>query len=293
MPELLTLELFHLPQERQYHIYKIGESQWGDAPHAHDFYHICYVSAGTVIHILDGDTATLRHGDAFLVPPGVVHSLSFPEQGSQVYSLSFSPGLFHAGFSKSHIYRFLTALELPGGEPQGLQGRVSLEAGQRLSMQALLDCLLRESETDYPKEQSAAASLITASLYLLAQAYGATPERQKRLQAAGQYADAMERCIQFVEKNYNRNLTAELLARQFAMSRTMFSQLFSQMAGAPLKKYITEKRIAQAALLMDTTQLPLCEISEIVGYEDFSTFYRNFVRRQGVSPSHYRVNGQA
>ena len=41
-------------------------------------------------------------------------------------------------------------------------------------------------------------------------------------------------------------------------------------------------------MLADTTELSFSEIADIVGYDDFSTFYRNFVKVTGLSPSAYR-----
>jgi len=35
-------------------------------------------------------------------------------------------------------------------------------------------------------------------------------------------------------------------------------------------------------------EMPLREIATLVGYEDFSTFYRNFKKQTGKSPAEYR-----
>ena len=290
MANTITLDYFSVPPERKYHIYKISGSPLDAMPHAHDFFHVCYVAAGAVGHSLGGEQVALSYGDAFLVPPGITHSLTFPEeQSGEIYSLSFRSDLFHAGFSHSHLSHFLTALQLPGDPASmALRCRVSLDAEQRLTMNAVMESLMRESAADYPPEQSAASSLIASALYVMSQAYAATPERAKKLQKAGQHADSLEACIRYIDRNYRRPLTAEGLARQYAMSRSTFSLLFPQMAGMPLKRYLRQKRIDQAALLAETTELPFGEIASIVGYEDFSTFYRNFIRVMGVSPTKYR-----
>jgi len=294
MPNTITLDYFSLPPDRKYHIYRISNSPLNAMSHSHDSFHVCYVAEGTVGHALGDEHVELNYGDAFLVPPGVSHILTFPgEQKCSIYSLTFHPDLFHAGFSHSHLSRFLAALQLPkDGESMALRCRVSLNAEQRLTMNAVMECLIRESEADYPPEQSAASSLIASALYVISQAYAATPERAKKLKKASQYTDSLEACIRYVDRNYRKPLTAERLARQFAMSRSTFSLLFPQMAGMPLKRYLTQKRIDQAALLAETTSLPFAEIASIVGYEDFSTFYRNFLKIMGVSPSQYRGHAE-
>ena len=290
MSDTLTLDYFKLPADRQYHIYRIHSSELDGAPHSHEYFHVCYVSGGTVLHTMLGETVTLGYGDAFVVPPGVSHSLSFsPDGEGEIYSLSYSMKLFHSGFSQSHLSRFLTALQLPDKvESRALRCRISLNAEQRLTMNAVLESLIRESEANYPPEQSAAPSLIASALYVMSQAYAASPEQAETLQAAGRYTDSLEACIRYIDRFYHLPLTAEDLCRRFAMSRSTFSLLFPQVAGMPLKRYITQKRIGQAALLADTTELSFSEIADIVGYDDFSTFYRNFVKVTGLSPSVYR-----
>lgn len=290
MPNTLTLDYFGLENQRKYHIYRIGYSALNAISHSHDYYHVCYVSKGHVIHTMLDERVELGYGDAFLVPPGIAHSLTFCEDtGSEVYSLSFSPDLFHAGFSHSHLAHFLTALQLPQGQRSpALRCKVSLDAEQRLTMNAVMESLIRESNANYPPERSAAPSLIASALYIMSQAYTASPAHAKKLEAAARYSDSLEACIRFIDRNYHKNLTAEELARQYAMSRSTFSLLFPQIAGMPLKRYLTKKRIDQAALLAETTELSYAEIAAIVGYDDFSTFYRNFTRILGVSPSQYR-----
>jgi len=292
MSGTITLDYFRLPAGKKYHIYKIRGSAMDATPHSHDYFHVCYISGGSVLHTMSGEEMKLGYGDAFVVPPGISHALTFtPDGESEVYSLSFSMDLFHAGFSQSNLSRFLAALQLPDNEGRNpLRCRISLNAEQRLTMSAVMESLIRESEADYPPECSAAPSLIASALYVMSQAYAATPEQAERLRTAGSYTDSLEACIRYIDRCYHRSLTADELCRKFAMSRSTFSLLFPQMAGMPLKRYITQKRIGEAALLAETTDLSFSEIASVVGYDDFSTFYRNFVKVTGLSPSAYRDN---
>jgi AraC-like DNA-binding protein len=66
--------------------------------------------------------------------------------------------------------------------------------------------------------------------------------------------------------------------------------LFPKIVGKPLKQYISERRIKQAVCLSNEQDLSLQEIAAIVGYEDYSTFFRNFHKIVGISPIQYRNN---
>ena len=284
-----TIGLSYYPgaAERKYHICKIASSALDGTMHSHDYFSFCYVAKGTILHRLSDQAVRLNHGDAFLLAPGVAHCLEFAEKDSEIYSLSVELSLFHKGFSCSHLYSFLMALQMTPKQ-EALRCKITLDAEQRLSMQALLESLIRESEADYPPQTSAASSMICAALYLLAQSYAADPQRQAHLQTVSAYADSIEKCIGYVDAHFREPLSAQTLCRMFAVSRTTFSAIFPQLAGSPLKRYVTAKRMEAAAELIASTPALLTQIAQEVGYGDFSSFYRNFVKYYGCPPSQYR-----
>ena len=129
-----------------------------------------------------------------------------------------------------------------------------------------------------------AGSLVAAMLQILSRTYFGS-HGQKPLD---QTQDAVRACIRYIDSNYMLDLNVEELARRFALSRSSFAALFPQMAGMPVKQYVNRRRIEQARKLCSVEGLPLREIARLVGYEDFSTFYRNFKKLTGVSPAEYR-----
>jgi transcriptional regulator GlxA family with amidase domain len=63
---------------------------------------------------------------------------------------------------------------------------------------------------------------------------------------------------------------------------------FKAATGIPLIDYLQNLRIEHGKHLLETTALPVEEISEKAGYSDASFFRRLFKRLAGVSPLHYR-----
>lgn len=107
----ISLDYFHQSPERKYYLRHIGASDVSESSHTHSYYQICYVDRGEIQH-WSGNTCVSSHfGDAFIVPPGFVHRVVFPNADSQIYSLAFDESMFHPGFPHSDAYRFMTALE--------------------------------------------------------------------------------------------------------------------------------------------------------------------------------------
>lgn len=52
-----------------------GPTSEPDPPHSHPHEQVCYVAAGEIIFILDGEETRLGPGDVFLVPSGRPHTI--------------------------------------------------------------------------------------------------------------------------------------------------------------------------------------------------------------------------
>jgi len=286
----LSLDYFNLPVQQKYHIYRIDGSDVSQQPHSHDYYQICYVECGHVEHRQENSTVPLVAGDAFIVPPGFGHQILFPDSDAYLYSLSFQEDLFHAGFSQSNVYHFMTALKLETMEAERIPIRmkVTLDLPRQQTLKALMDALIREQESTSPQELTAAASLVAAILCILSQGYFLGDSAQ--LQEVTACSEAIEQCIRYIDAHFTKDLTLEETARKFGLSRSKFSVLFPQRTGTTFKRYLAKKRIDYAVTLTRNTELPIQEIARMVGYEDLSTFYRNFTKVTGTSPSVYRTS---
>lgn len=289
MDLFISLEHFHA-EERKYHIYKLSQSTIAENEHYHDYYQLCYVAKGEVRHRQGSKEVCLIQGDAFLIPPGFRHSVSLIRENSELYSLSFHPSLFHPGFPKSNVYKFLTAISLDCAEDKALsvQLRVVLNEAQQIMVQSLLKCLLLEEENDPPAELSAAASIIAATLCVLSQAYLIESENRARYTTASVYSHDMDKCIKYINDNLASDISVPELIKMCAMSKTAFYQLFLQATGMPVKKYVNLLRIEKAKSLIRSSDLSLTEIAHAVGFDNSSTFYRNFIQETGISPTSYR-----
>ncbi len=275
-----------------YHIYKLGHSKVAELPHYHDFFQVCYLSKGAIKHRGEKEEVSLIKGDSFIIPPNFSHSLVPDSDDPEFYSLSFKEKIFYPRFSNSSAYKFLTALQLDTMENDHLDIRlkVTLDEQMQMTIESLLECLIREFPLKLPKDLAAAGSLISAILLVLARAYFSEPAAQQQLQTINIYYKAIMACKDHIDQNYMKDLCLSQMARQFGLSRSVLCMLFPKIVGKPLKQYISERRIKQAVCLSNAQDLSLQEIAAIVGYEDYSTFFRNFHKIVGISPIQYRNN---
>lgn len=285
----ITLDYFK-SSSRFYHIYKLNSSIVAESPHHHDYFQICFVTCGDIAHQQGEKEVTLVKGDAFIIPPVFTHSIVSRNERTEFFSLSFQEQVFYPGFFSSDAYKFLMALRINSfsGKKLDIRLKIRLNGVEEVLLESLLDCLLRECTLDPARDATIASHLIASILVLLSRNYFAEPDGEKQLRGINEYHDSIRACIKHIDMNYMKPLTLIDLARKFMLSRSTFCFLFPQIAGVPLKRYINKKRIEQAVSLLLVESLPLHEIATLVGYDDISTFYRNFTRIMGVSPTQYR-----
>lgn len=83
------------------------------------------------------------------------------------------------------------------------------------------------------------------------------------------------------------------LAALAHMSEGSFRSAFVRTTGSSPRRYLEERRMAQAARALVETDRTVAEISQAVGYDDPYHFSRVFRRVHGVSPRGYRRRAQA
>jgi AraC-like DNA-binding protein len=82
--------------------------------------------------------------------------------------------------------------------------------------------------------------------------------------------------------------TAELLAREVGMSRSVFAERFNALVGQPPMQYLALWRMHMAAQRLREAQGSVAQIGFAVGYESEAAFSRAFKREFGASPGTWR-----
>jgi len=94
--------------------------------------------------------------------------------------------------------------------------------------------------------------------------------------------------LTYIHQNFTREISIAELASKEYLSVSRYRTIFKKITGHSPKDYISNLRINQAKRLLHQTNLSICEIAGIVGYQDQLYFSRVFVKCVGCSPSSFR-----
>lgn len=74
----------------------------------------------------------------------------------------------------------------------------------------------------------------------------------------------------------------------FGIHRTLISKMIKSYTGKSFSDYLLDLRIEQATKLLHNSDLAITAITEKIGYTNYTTFKRAFIRAMGLSPREYR-----
>ncbi|MCE5188749.1 MAG: response regulator [Eubacteriales bacterium] len=98
----------------------------------------------------------------------------------------------------------------------------------------------------------------------------------------------VDRMLEFINQNFMRPVGLADAAESIGRNASYVSRLLNKELGKGFASLLTEKRIAEAKILLETTMLKTSEIAEKVGYPNPRYFQQVFCSKMEMTPSEYR-----
>jgi AraC-type DNA-binding domain-containing proteins len=99
----------------------------------------------------------------------------------------------------------------------------------------------------------------------------------------------MNRIFKIIDENLaSPELSAAMIAEKMGLGARVMYRRLAEITDKTLHQMIKESRIEMATKLLYSSKLTIDEIMYRVGYDNRSTFYRNFKEAKGMTPKEYR-----
>jgi AraC family transcriptional regulator len=116
-------------------------------------------------------------------------------------------------------------------------------------------------------------------------------ERGEQLSAStpGTHGDALVSEVKsYISNNVSTDLSLDLIADAFGLSRRHVTRLFRQKTGMTIGEFHERERVGRARELLSATDLPVGEVAWRVGLESGSALARMMRRVAGITPTNAR-----
>ncbi len=99
----------------------------------------------------------------------------------------------------------------------------------------------------------------------------------------------IEEAISFMDHHYCESFTVNNLCKHLGCDVSHFIKIFKMYQGISPKEYLESLRLTRAKFLLKENKLTILQISDSLGFNDYSSFFRWFRNSTGRTPRKYRM----
>src|SRR6516162_9693520 len=115
---------------------------------------------------------------------------------------------------------------------------------------------------------------------------------RQKTQVNSEYAHRIDRVIDYLRENLDRQVKLEELAKVACFSEFHFHRIFRAVSGETLNNFTNRLRLEKAACLLRYSDQSLTDIALDCGFSSSATFSRAFPSSYDTSPSQFRKSGE-
>jgi AraC-like DNA-binding protein len=246
--------------------------------HRHNFYLLVFFTQGTGIHKIDLDTYEIIRGSLFILKPGQAHSWKLSKDidgyivffNSEIYELYF-------GTKKIEEYPFYqSSKNIP---------HIHFKEKEIDQIEPYFKLLIQECRTEKSGKSSKLLNLIdiihieVARKHLMENDYTFQP-----------YSSKMKIFNNLLEINFANEKAPSFYAAKMNISLKHLNRICKDLVNKTVTEIITQKVILESKRRLTFSDRTVSEISEELGYLNYSYFTRLFKKSTGFTPSKFRVD---
>ena len=224
-------------------------------------YHILLINSGVCEVFYDEKLYTLTDGNIVIYQPNKKQKYTFKTE-----SMSF-----WCHFTGTAIPEILSAYDLTYG--------IHLLSPNEIIFEKFLSLIRRFNQED-------TKTLANASFLELLFHIGNSIKSAK----SEELPDSIVAILNYMNMNYNKQITLDILAEKSGYSKSRFSHMFVDITGTSPIKYLNDIRLRTSCEMLSATNLQINEISDACGFKDPLYFCRIFKKKYHISPSKYRLS---
>ena len=244
--------------------------------HDHNYWECLILLSGSAQHTTEKETEILSEGSARLMHPKDMHMIT-TNNGYAYSELNFSV--------TEELFRKITALYGPDFYDIILAHngciKMQLSTDELKNIRHKLHLFQTLDSSDKNTQSMLIKMLFTVVLEKI---------YFQMLYSGNEYPEWLENFLNEIKKVQNMSASVSDIYKMSNFSHSQLTRLFKKYMGKTLICYLKELRLSYAAMLLQTTDYTVLNISNATGYTSLSHFNRIFKEHYGIVPSEFRNN---
>lgn len=260
----------------------------GVEPHTHIYLELVYVYEGEGIQTVNSKSRQVTRGDLLFYNIGDIHCLNSSTNISAI-NIQIFPGMLNDSLSVSENAMDILSLGLFNEFSYVIDGfppKVTFMGKELIEV----DHIIMQMHTEFETKRKGYFSILFGYMNVLLGKLFRKIYEDTRLDLRENTVSLAPDVLSYIEKNYNKKITVQELARKSFYNPSYYVQLFRECFGMTPVQYVNQKRMEKAIEFLVTTNLSVEDIMKAVGYSDKKHFYSLFKHYTGLTPALYRKN---
>ena len=252
--------------------------------HTHNYIEMIYMCSGSTHHVVDGEDIVLKEGELLLLNRKAEQEIFPAGENDIAVNFIILPEFFDytlkmLGEEKNLLRDFVVDCLMGRDERSGY---MHFKVAEVLPIQNLVENLIWTLWNRQPNRRSMNQATM-GLLFLQLLNHLDNMETRREQQDQKLVIDVLG----FIEEHYRDGELTEL-AKQLNYDFFWLSKEIKKQTGRTYTELLQEKRLNQAAYLLQNTTKNIQEIGLAVGYDNQSYFYRIFKEQYGATPKKFR-----
>lgn len=256
--------------------------------HSHTYIELNYVWSGWCVQQVKNRRIITRQGDICLMDPEAEHSVGICGENDIIINLLMPKKYFDQRFfarmnQQGILSRFLlNAVTTHRNQEHFL----CFPTSENQRIRWIMDQILMEYYSHDLGRQEMLDSYMILLFTEMLRSFRDSPLLEQETNGV-----PIHQILSYIEQHCS-DCTLSALAEHFGFHPVYLTTFLKEKTGKSFVEHLQNARLEQAVHLLLSTDLPIREIAEQVGYSNLHFFYQKFYRFYGCTPKEYRDKNQ-
>lgn len=240
---------------------------WHSVPHTHDHTELFFIVSGKGQFLIQDQIFPVDVNNLVIINPNVAHTED---------SLNAQP--------LEYIVLGIEGVELATSENSNGQFCI-LDHFESMEISSCMRNILREMELKNTGYEDICQAYMEILIIRLMRSTSLAVQSEPQVISGNRQCAVARR---YIDMHFKETLTLEQLADEVHMNKYYLSHAFKREYGVSPINYMISRRVEESKYLLAETDLPMSQISQLLGFSSLSYFSQVFRRSQNISPMEYR-----
>jgi AraC-like DNA-binding protein len=254
--------------------------------HIHNYIEILYALSGEYQILLNNNEYYYSTGDMVLINSNEIHNIIALSEGSNKYIvLKFEPEMLYTTSQSLFEMKYVTPFILNESTHQKIFQKYEIEDTVIPNIIHGIHQEYREKKYGY--ELAIRANIFNLFLFILRSWNEQNVDLNIYQYINRDIVARLQIVFDYIENNYQNEITAQQMANLCSLSNSYFSRLFKKIMKRNFREYLNYVRISKAEKLLITSEYNITEIAMMVGFSTCSYFIEQFKHYKEISPKQF------